>query len=80
MINDAYPPHGWSTASNGLVADTLPGELEVLGEHLGNCQSNHRHWLSLHCAVQRMGGFLAARFVTSVVFVLIVLGLNIWLF
>jgi hypothetical protein len=80
MINVAYPPHGWSTASNGLCADTLPGELEALGEHLGSCQSKHRHLLSLHCATQKVRGFMAARFVTSVVFVVVFLGVNIWLF
>jgi hypothetical protein len=80
MINFANPPHSWSTASNGLGADTLPGELEALGEHLGSCQSKHRHLLSLHCAAQKMGGFLAGRFVTTVVFVIVFLGVNIWLF
>lgn len=80
MINFANSPHNWSTASNGFGADTLPGELEALGEHLDTCQSNHRHLLSLHCAVQKLGDFLAARFVTTVVFVIVFLGVNIWLF
>jgi hypothetical protein len=80
MINLAYPTHGWSTASNGLGADTLPGELEALGEHLGSCQSKHRHLLSLRCAAQKMGGFMAVRFVTSVVVTTVFLGVNIWLF
>jgi len=80
MIKLAYSTHVWSTASNGLGADTSAGELEALGEHLGSCQSKHRHWLSLRCAAQQLRGFMAVRFVTSVVFAIVFLGVNIWLF
>ncbi len=79
MTTFAYPSHCWSTASNGLLADTSPGDLETLGEHLGNCQNTHRHWLTLHYAAQKMRGFMAARFVTTVVLVTLFLGVNIWL-
>lgn len=80
MIHFTYPAQGWSTASNGLVTDTSPGELEALGQHLDSCQNKHRHLLSLHCAAQKLRGFMAARFVTTVVVVVVFLGVNIWLF
>jgi hypothetical protein len=80
MTTFANPLHCWSTASNGQVADTTPADLETLGEHLGNCQSTHRHWLTLHCAAHKLRGFMATRFVTTVVLVTLFLGVNIWLF
>lgn len=79
MTTFTYSPYRWRTASNGLVADTSPGDLETLGEHLGNCQNTHRHWLTLRCAAQNLRGFMAARFVTTVVLVTLFLGVNIWL-
>jgi hypothetical protein len=75
----ANPLHCWSTASDGRSTDTLPGDMSALGEHLDNCQSTHRHLLTLHCAAQTMRGFMAARFVTTVVLVVIFVGVNIWL-
>lgn len=79
MTTFANSPHCWSTASDGSSADTLPGELSALGEHLGSCQSTHWRLLTLHCAAQTLRGFMAARFVTTVVLVTVFLGVNIWL-
>lgn len=73
-------PHCWSTASDGRSADTLPGDLTALGEHLDHCQSTNRHLLALHCSAQTMLGFMAARFVTTVVLFVVFLGVIIWLF
>ncbi len=72
--------HCWSTASNSQSTDTLPGDLSALGEHLYHCQKIHRHVLTLHCVAQSLRGFLAARFVTTVVLGVVFLGVNIWLF
>ena len=80
LANLANPPNFWSTTSDSDSTDTLSGDLSALGEHLGNCQSTHRHLLTLHCAAQSMGGFMATRFVTTVVLVVVFVGLNIWLF
>ena len=76
----ANSPHCWSTACASRSADTSPGDLSALGEHLDNCQSVHRRLLALLCAAQTMRGFMAARFVTTVVLVTVFLGVNIWLF
>lgn len=80
LANLANPPNFWSTTSRSYSTDTLSGDLSTLGEHLNNCLSTHRHLLTLHCAAQSMGGFMAARFVTTVVLVVVFVGLNIWLF
>ncbi|OQW89023.1 MAG: hypothetical protein BWK72_03325 [Rhodoferax ferrireducens] len=79
MITFASPPHCWSTASNGLVVDTSAGELLALGEHLGHCQSSHRHLQSLRCAAHSVRGFVAARLVTTVLLPAVVLGMTLWL-
>jgi pimeloyl-ACP methyl ester carboxylesterase len=80
LANLVTPPNFWSTTSDSYSTDTLSGDLSALGEHLGNCRSTHRHLLTLHCAAQSMGGFMATRFVTTVVLVVVFVGLNIWLF
>ena len=45
----------WSTASIDTATDTTPMELSALGEHLSTC----------HGARGRLHGFVAARFVTT---------------
>ena len=76
----AYQPHFQSTASNGFAADTLPGDLSELGDHLGTCQNSHRHLLTLRCAATSVRGFVAARLVTTVMVGVACLGIYIWLF
>jgi hypothetical protein len=80
MTTFAQPPHFWSTACDDRSTDTLPGDLSALGEHLDHCQSTHRHLLTMHCMALSMRGFVEARFVTTVVLVVIFFGVNIWLF
>lgn len=63
----------WSTASFGDAADTSPMELSALGEHLDLCKAKHGRLLALHCVAQRLHGFVAARFVTTLVVVVALL-------
>lgn len=63
QVADAKPP--WSTTSFGDAADTSPMELSVLGEHLDSCRRSHGRWFALQCLAERMNGFIAARFVTT---------------
>lgn len=63
---DPTPPR-WSTASYGDAADTSPGELSALGEHLHLCKGSHGRLFALQCAVQAVHGFIAPRIVTLVV-------------
>ncbi len=80
MTNLTNPMHCWRTASDGRSADTLPADLSALGEHLNSCQSTHRHILALHCATQAARRFMAARFFTTVVLAVAILGVTIWIF
>ena len=66
-------PARWSTASFGDTADTSSMELSALGEHLSQCKGSHGRLLALQCAVQGMEGFVAARFVTTLVVVVTLL-------
>ena len=67
-------PSRWSTASFGDTADTLPMELTVLGDHLRQCKGAHGHLFALQCAAQHMEGFVAARLMTSLVVVALLIG------
>lgn len=66
----------WSTASFGDAADTSPTELSALGEHLDLCRGARGRLFALQCAVQAMHGFVAARFVTTLVVVTLLIGVG----
>ncbi|MES2950841.1 MAG: hypothetical protein V4858_20085 [Pseudomonadota bacterium] len=65
MKTPTNTPRFWNTASFGGSAETSSLELLSLGEHLGVCKSPHGRLFALHCAAESMHGFLAARFVTT---------------
>ncbi|WP_310384982.1 hypothetical protein [Roseateles sp.] len=78
--NNASSGSVWSTSSFGDSADTSPGELQAMGEHLGLCRSNQGHSFRLRCAAETLHGFVAPRFVTSLLLALLVLLLGVaWL-
>lgn len=64
----------WSTASFGDAADTSATELSALGEHLDLCRGSRDRLFALHCVAQTMHGFVAARFVTTLVAVVLLIG------
>jgi hypothetical protein len=76
----AFSSHTWSTASKGKATDTSPGDLSALGEHLGSCQAMHGRLFALHCVADTMHGFVAARFVTTLVVLALLVGLSTLLF
>jgi hypothetical protein len=55
----------WSTASYGGNTDTSPLELGALGEHMQVCKVSKGRLFGLHRAAHQVHGFVAARFVTS---------------
>ena len=73
-------PHRWSTASKGHAADTSPGDLFALGEHLDSCKALQGPLFALHRPASMLHGFVAARFVTTLVVVAVLFGLNGWIF
>ena len=59
----------WSTSSLGDSTDTSPGELSELGDHLHQCRRLSGRWASLRYGAEAVHGFVAARFVTTLVLV-----------
>ncbi|MCV2356458.1 hypothetical protein LNV09_20145 [Paucibacter sp. B2R-40] len=74
--NNAGSGSTWSTSSFGDSADTSPGELKAMGEHLGLCRANSGGIFRLRCAAETLHGFVAPRFVTSLVLALLLLVLG----
>ena len=57
----------WATASYGDVADTSPGELTALGQHLAVCSESRGSFSGLRRTADAVHGFAAPRFVTTLV-------------
>lgn len=74
MKSKAIAPPIWRTASFGDSADTSPMELSALGEHLDRCRGSRGRLFTLHCLAEALNGFLASRFVTTLVVVTILFG------
>jgi hypothetical protein len=70
----AYP--SWSTTCYDEGSETSPMELSALGEHLSVCKGAHGRLHSLQCAAETMHGFVATRFVTTVVIVALLIGFS----
>ena len=66
----------WSTASFGDAADTSPHELAALGSHLSMCRGGRGRWFALRCVADTMHGFVAARFVTSLAILVLLIGIS----
>nr|MDP2192314.1 hypothetical protein [Rhodoferax sp.] len=66
----------WSTASFGDAAETSPMELSSLGAHLNMCKGSHGRLVALHCAAESMHGFVATRFVTTLVVFVLLIGIG----
>jgi hypothetical protein len=66
--------HGWSTSSFGHAAIASPAELSELGAHLRTCSGASGHLFALQCGGEAVHGFLAARFVTTLVVAAVVIG------
>ena len=66
----------WSTASFGQAAGTTASELSVLREHLIHCRRSRGRLFALRGAVDRVHGFVAARFVTTVMVASLLIGVG----
>jgi hypothetical protein len=64
----------WATAAGST--DTSPLELSALGDHVGHCNGSRGRMFALRCAADAFAGFIAPRFVTTLVVVLIVFGVG----
>jgi hypothetical protein len=63
----------WSTTCFGTGVDAASLELSALGEHLSLCRRLRGPLFALRCSAEAMNGFASARFVTTLI-VLLLLG------
>jgi len=67
----------WSTASIEDAADTTPMELSILAEYLHLCRVSHVRVFALHCFLEAIRHFVAARRVTTLLLVGLLIALVI---
>lgn len=65
----------WSTASIPDAPDTSSMDLTSLVGHFDACQDSRGRWFSLHCLAESAHGFVAPRFVTSLVTATMIIGI-----
>ena len=75
MNTNANDDQRWSTASSDHTADTSPMELSALGEHLDRCKGSRGRLFALRSFADTLNGLVAARFVTTLVVVLLLMAL-----
>ena len=69
----------WCTAARNDSAKSTRADLAALGEHLNACPQLNRHLLTLHGATEFMNGFVATRFVSTILVFALVIGLGAWI-
>ncbi len=65
----------WSTASFGESVEMSQRDVAALGKHLAVCKSMAGRLFEVRCMADAVHHFLAARFVTTLVAVTLVIGL-----
>lgn len=68
-------PSRWSTAALGAHAGLSPLELSALVEHLQGCRGSSGRLFAWRCLLEAVNGFVAARFVTALVTLALLIGL-----
>ena len=66
----------WATSSIDGAAETTPMDLSALGAHVDRCNGSRGRMFGLHCAADSLSGFLAPRFVTTLVVIALVFGVG----
>lgn len=75
MTTHAAQSPRWTTASIPDATDTSPMELSELGAHVGRCNDSRGRWFALRCAADAVHDFVAPRFVTTLLFAGLLIGL-----
>lgn len=66
----------WSTAALGAHAGLSSPELSALVEHLQLCRRASVRLFALRCLLETLNGFIAARFVTTLVTLALLIGVS----
>ena len=65
MNTEVLSNTNWSTASFGHTAATSATDMSTLHAHLNLCRALQGRLFRLECAAERVNGFVASRFVTT---------------
>ena len=66
----------WATSSIDGAAETTPMDLSILGAHIDRCNGLRGRMFAFRCVADALFGFLAPRFVTTLVVVALVFGVG----
>jgi hypothetical protein len=66
----------WATSSLDGAAETTPMDLSILGAHVDLCNGLRGRMFAFRCAADALFGFLAPRFVTTLLVVALVFGVG----
>ena len=64
----------WATATLDGAVDTSPMELSALGAHVDHCNGSRGRMFGLRCVADTIHGFIAPRFVTTLIVIGFVFG------
>lgn len=78
-INVISTPH-WRTASFAHSAAASTSELSALEQHLNVCKQSCGRLFAIRRHAEIMHGFLASRFVTTLLFMTVLIGLSTFVF
>jgi hypothetical protein len=73
-VMGVYAGPFWPTATINGAADTSPMELSALGAHVDRCNGSRGRMFGLRCAADAIHGFIAPRFVTTLIVIGLVFG------
>lgn len=68
------PTPRWSSAMFNTTTDATPMDLSALGSHLALCRGANGRLLALQGVARNMRGFMAARFVTTLLLLALLIG------
>jgi hypothetical protein len=64
----------WSTTALSISEDTLPKDASVLCNHIDHCKVENKRMFAMHCAAEKVHGFVLGRFVTTLVVAFVLIG------
>jgi hypothetical protein len=64
----------WSTTALSINEDALPKDASALRKHLEHCKVANKQLFAMHCTAEMMHGFVASRFVTTLVVAFVLIG------
>lgn len=68
-------PSRWITAADAI--DTVPADVSALGIHVDRCNGSRSRWFALSCTADALHGFVAGRFVTTLLIAGTAIGLAV---